>query len=502
MKEHTSVVRSAKCGFLVGLACVLSCATSNWLVAQTVDEVQQSADYATSLSRSFREASAKVLPTVVAIKTAKRGQRIDSYGGQGNPFEGTPFEGTPLEDLLEDQFRGRMIPRQEGLGSGCIIDPSGIILTNNHVVAGFDDVVVEMADGREFDAVEVKTDPYSDLAVVRIKADEKLPAATLGESDQLQIGDWVLAVGSPFGLQATVSAGIISAKGRALEAAERAQFLQTDAAINPGNSGGPLVNLQGEVIGINTAIASRTGAYQGIGFAIPSDLARWVIKQLVESGRVTRSYLGVGVNQLTAELAESLGGQAGQGVVVMQVYPNSPAAKVGLVEGDIILTFEGREISTPRDLQEAVERSRVGAQARLEWLRDGKKSNGRVTLEELPAEDKPSGRLGSSGPFRAETRQEEMIGLRIQALTPNVARQLGYAEDAPGVVVAAVDPNSLAAEKGIRPGMLILRVGNSNVDTVDQYRQAVANESLERGILMLVATPDGRRFVVLKGNGR
>ena len=238
-----------------------------------------------------------------------------------------------------------------GAGSGVIVDPSGVILTNNHVVAGGGKVMVRLHDGREFKAVDIKTDPKTDLAVLRIKGAGPLPAARLGDSSKVEVGDWVLALGEPFGLEGTVTAGIISAKGRGLGITDREDFIQTDAAINPGNSGGPLVNLDGEVIGINTAISTSTGGYQGVGFAIPIDLAKWVGGQLVQYGKVHRAYLGVIIQPVTQPLAEQFKVKVHQGVLVTEVQPDTPAAKAGLKAGDIILEFAGKPVSSPRELQ-------------------------------------------------------------------------------------------------------------------------------------------------------
>ena len=294
---------------------------------------------AKGLSRAFRAAAKQVLPTVVKVKTSTRPRQLRGRR-QGNPFQGTPFE-----DFFDEQpWYGIPDGPRPGLGSGVIIDPSGIVLTNNHVVENADKVSVQLGDGREFDAVEIKTDERSDLAVLRIQADASLPAARLGDSDQLEIGDWVLAVGNPFELEQTVSAGIISAKGRALDSVRRARFLQTDAAINPGNSGGPLVNLDGEVVAINTAIFSRTGGYQGIGFAIPINLAKWVTPQLIEKGTVARAYLGVTIADVTPALSEEVGVAPGAGIVVGMVGEGSPAEEAGIRTKDVITAFDGRPI--------------------------------------------------------------------------------------------------------------------------------------------------------------
>jgi len=450
---------------------------------------------AESLSRLFRAAAKQVLPTVVKIRTAARPKVIEE---EEIPFD-NPFKGTPFEDFFDDEFHGFRIPRQlpgrEGLGSGVIIDPKGVILTNNHVVAGADEVIVELADGRQFRATDIKTDEQTDLAVVRIKPDSPLPAAKLGDSNSLDIGDWVLAIGCPFELDLTVSAGIISGKGRALAAGRRTNFLQTDAAINPGNSGGPLVNLRGEVVGINTAIASRTGGYQGVGFAIPINVAKWVASQLIEKGKVERAYLGVVIGKMDAPLARKLGVESGKGVLVSEVMKGTPAAAAGVQVGDVIVAFAGQPVSTPRQLQELVERSPIGSTQRMDILRDGKPLSLSVKLEALPEDfELAAGPQGAPGMTRYHNKD---LGLGVTELTGQLARQLGY-EGLSGVVVSDVEPGSLAAAAGIREGMLILRVGKKPVKSVAEFRQALQGESLEEGILLLLRTEQGNRFVVLQ----
>lgn len=451
---------------------------------------------AEDLSRAFRAAASQVMPTVVKIRTASRPKTIEE--GEELPFD-NPFKGTPFEDFFDDDFGGFRIPRQlpgrEGLGSGVIIDPSGVILTNNHVVAEADEVIIELADGRQFKGTDIKTDEQTDLAVVRIKAESPLPAAKLGDSDSLEIGDWVLAVGCPFELDLTVSAGIISGKGRALAAGQRTNFLQTDAAINPGNSGGPLVNLRGEVVGINTAIASRTGGYQGVGFAIPVNVAKWVTAQLIQTGKVQRAYLGVVIGKLDGPLASKLGVEPGKGVVVSEVMAGTPAAAAELQVGDVILAFAGRPVNDPRQLQEAVERSPIGSTQRVEILRDGKALTLTVKLEALP-EDYETAARPQRAPGTTRYRSSE-LGLGVTELTDQLARQLGF-EGLSGVVVSDVEPGGLAAAAGVREGMLIMRVGKKPVKSVAEFRAALQAESLEEGILLLLRTAEGNRFVVLQ----
>ncbi len=337
-------------------------------------------NHAKALSRAFRKAANATIPSVVTVVTK---MRIGGEGANGeNPFAGTPFE----EFFREYQRRGGAPLERDGVGSGVIVDSAGIILTNNHVVDGMDEVTVRLSDGREFKVDDISVDERTDLAVLRIKGAGSLPAARLGNSDELDIGDWVIAIGSPFELEHTVSAGIISGKGRQLAAARRAMFLQTDAAINPGNSGGPLVNLDGEVIGINTAIASRSGGNQGIGFAVPANLAKWVLPQLVERGAVQRAYLGVGIEKITPQKALELGVRPGVGVLIADVFPASPAATAGLEAGDIVTEFAKLRVTSPTELQRVVERSPLNSKYELVALRDGRELRLTVTLKALPTE--------------------------------------------------------------------------------------------------------------------
>ena len=278
------------------------------------------------------------------------------------------------------------------MGSGVIIDPSGVILTNHHVVDGADRVTVELNDHRRFKVSEIKFDKKTDLAILRIKADGKLPAAKFGDSGQLAIGDWVIAVGNPFQLGQTVSAGIISATGRSFRPDQWTNYLQTDAAINPGNSGGPLVNLAGEVVGINTAIASRNGGYQGIGFSIPSNTAKWVVAQLLDGGKVQRAYLGVSIDEPGAELVRKLGLKPGQGVLVTAVLADSPAAAAGCKAGDLIVSFAGQPTSGSRHLQSIVERCPMGSTQEATVIRDGKKQTLTVVVKPLPDDFGVAGR--------------------------------------------------------------------------------------------------------------
>ncbi|MFG0335044.1 MAG: trypsin-like peptidase domain-containing protein, partial [Maioricimonas sp. JB049] len=317
---------------MMTLAALIIGPASHDVAAQPLtQEEQQAIGDARSLSTAFRVAVNRVMPSVVMIRTAPG--EVQTTAGDGS--RGMLPEGLP-EGLMDDpmfrrffkelprQPQQRQPRRQMGTGSGVIIDSSGIVLTNNHVVEGGGKVTVQLHDGREFEAVEVHTDPKTDLAVVKIEGAGSLPAATLGDSDAMEIGDWVLAVGAPFGLRGTVTAGIISAKARGIGITEREEFLQTDAAINPGNSGGPLVNLEGQIVGINTAISTASGGYDGVGFAIPVNLAKWVSTQLVKDGTVQRAFLGVSIQEVTAELADQLELDGVAGAAVTEIHPDTP----------------------------------------------------------------------------------------------------------------------------------------------------------------------------------
>jgi len=325
---------------------------------------------ATGLSEVFHDAAGRVQPAVVTIRTLSR---VADDGGASDTLRRF-FEGDDSDEV------------RQGMGSGVIIDPSGVILTNYHVVRERGETTVQLHDGRQFEVAGIRGDPHTDLAVVTLKNASDLPFAQLGDSDQLKVGDWVLAVGNPFGLESTVTAGIISAKGRGLGITPRDEFLQTDTPINPGNSGGPLVNLRGDVVGINTAISSTTGGYQGIGFTIPINLAKWVSRQLIESGTVRWAYLGVGVQKLTPEIAKRLDMSDAAGLVVVQVRRGSPAAQAGVRRGDVITSFDDKKVTDARQLQSVVGTSPIGSRHKLHLVRDGQPQSVDVTIGEQPTE--------------------------------------------------------------------------------------------------------------------
>ncbi len=449
---------------------------------------------AEELSTGFRWVAKKALPAVVSIRsvrkvqTPKMTQLDDSFGR--SPFGDSPFGGAPLEDLF-GELRERMQEQQgggqggiaTGEGSGFIFDSNGLVMTNSHVVRGADEVIVTLADGREFVATEIKSDDFADVAILRINAEGSLPSLPLGDDAEMEIGDWVLAFGSPFGLDRTVTQGIISAKSRGLKQSNmRQEFLQTDAAINPGNSGGPLVNMKGEVVGINTAIETRSGGYDGVGFAVPVSLARWVGEQLMKDGKVRRAYLGVKPQDIDSELAKALELKSLQGVVVAEVTKGSPAAEAGVEVQDVIVKLNNRAVTNRQQLIAIAERMSIGASYPLVILRDGEELELSVTAAEFPEHIAEAGSVIKS------------LGAEVQTLTPELAQQLEMESDA-GVVITNVQRGSVASRIGLRPGFVIARIGKTDVNTVDDLEKGLELARERRQLVLLVKTPNGTQLV-------
>lgn len=455
---------------------------------------------------SFRTVVKNVLPAVVSIE-AKAKPVVKTK-------QATPRIRPRAEDMqIPEEFRRffeefdrlpRDLQNQEprvGFGSGFIVDAKGVVLTNNHVVDGADQVEIQLADGRKFISKDIKTDPKTDLAIVRIETKEALPYLEMGDSDAMEIGDRVLAVGAPFGLTGTVTAGIISAKGRnGLNMNMYEDFVQTDAAINPGNSGGPLVNLEGKVVGINSAIKSRSGGFQGIGLAVASNLAKNVMTQLLKDGVVRRGYLGIQIKDLDLDVAERLGVKGKNGVVVSHVQEGAPAAKGGVKDGDVIVGLGGKSIKDGHELQRIVAALPLGKPADLMVVRDGKTLTLSVSVEEQP-KDFGNARV----PVRPTPKRDpstmslDKIGLEITDLTPEMADELGFAKDAKGAVVTQVEPGSAAAAAGLRRGALIVKVDKVPVASATAARDAVEKAALDKGVLFQVQTPQGgTSYLVLK----
>jgi len=439
--------------------------------------------------KAFRSVAKQVSPAVVFIKVETE---VQQQAGN-NSFEGTPF-GDEFFRRFFGQIPQQQAPRQAprhhatAQGSGFLISADGYIMTNNHVVGHADKVTVQLLDGRDFDAKIVGTDPATDIALIKINADEKLPFLKLGDSDKLEVGDWVLAFGNPFGLSHTLTAGIVSAKGRSgIGLSDYENFIQTDAAINPGNSGGPLVNLDGEVVGMNSAIFTRSGGYMGIGFAIPINMAKNVRDQLIEHGTVKRGRLGVYIQDLTKELADSFGIDQREGILVSQVMADSPAAKAGLQQGDVILALNGDKVDKVSKFRNKIAFTSPGTKVKLLVLRDGKKET--IVAEIGTLETDQQGHAVSADAL-------PKLGMTLQGLTPELADQLGY-QNASGVVVTAVESGSIAAQAGIKRGDLIEEVNRTQVKTPAQVKQLI-KDSNKKTVLLLVRQGDASRYLALK----
>ncbi len=421
-----------------------------------------------------------VLPSVVNISSTHVGE-MDPFGF--GPFGDDPmfrhFFGQPFEDLPREF-------RQQGSGSGVIVSADGVVLTNSHVVAMAESITVTLSDGREFEGELVGADPRSDVAVIRLLDAKGLPPLPLGDSDALRLGETVLAVGNPFGLNGSVTMGIVSAKGRAnVGIVDYEDFIQTDAAINPGNSGGALVNLRGELVGVNTAILSRTGGYQGVGFAIPANMVEPIMEALLTDGRVARGWLGVRIQDLRPDLAEAFEVGATDGVLVGDVVPGSPAEEAGVQRGDVVVALDGAEVSSAAELRNVVGMRLPGSRVKLKLVRDGRNKVLTVKLGELPEE----------GQTVAATRDApDLGGLVVAPLDGSTRARLDLPADVRGVVVTDVQPFGRAAEAGLRTGDVIVEVNRVAVESVEAFGEAAGDGE---NVLLLVWRDGSTRWVVL-----
>jgi serine protease Do len=403
----------------------------------------------------------------------------------------------PHQQIPVPRRRGKAPKRfQRGQGSGFLVSADGYILTNNHVVGDADEVSVKLKDGREFEAKIVGTDPASDVALVKIEA-EGLPYLELGDSDALRVGNWVLAIGSPFGLSHTVTSGIVSATGRShVGIVDYENFIQTDAAINPGNSGGPLIDLDGKVVGINTAILSRSGASAGIGFAIPANMARDIYLQLKSDGKVTRGYLGIVIQDVDEALAKSFGLKSTEGILVSQVQKGGAADKGGLQVGDVILEFDGKQVDSTDTFRNRIAMTRPGSRIGLQVIREGTRKGLMIKVGERK-EDGSSGAASAEGEDMSSEELAERLGFRVQELDGALARRFGYEGDE-GLLVAWVAGGSQAAESGLRPGVLIVEVNRRPVASLADFERAVGSAKAGDGVLLRVQDGDFTRFLVLE----
>jgi serine protease Do len=408
-------------------------------------------------------------------------------------------EGSPFEDFFKEfQDRGEPSRRAQSLGSGFIIDAAGIVVTNNHVIENADEISVILANDESFQAKVIGRDAKTDIAVLRIDpGDSKLTAVSFGNSDGLRVGDWVMAIGNPFGLGGTVTAGIVSARGRDIGSGPYDDFIQTDASINRGNSGGPLFNLDGEVIGINTAIFSQTGGSVGIGFAISANLATQVVGQLQNYGRTRRGWLGVFIQEVTEDIADSLGLDSAKGALIASVTEAGPADEAGLQAGDVIIRFDGKDVVKSRDLPRIVAETPVETTVDVEVKRGGEQKTLSVTLGEL--EQAENGGLLSRTQSKEKTNDTriENIGLTVAPLTEELAEKFDLDTGETGIVVVDVKDGSPAADKGVQPGDIIRRLNQSAITSVDKLIEGIASAKKEgrKGVLMLIESDGQTRFV-------
>jgi serine protease Do len=436
---------------------------------------------------SFAELAAKEGHVAVNISTTRIVTGVRRF---------LPLPDKGLRDFFGDEFFRHFfgeIPeeqmKQRSLGSGVVVSEDGYILTNNHVVTDAEEIVVTFSEKEKYEAEIIGRDPKTDLALIKIKVDKPIPAARLGDSDKLRIGDWVVAIGNPFGLGSTVTAGIVSAKGRVIGAGPYDNFIQTDASINPGNSGGPLFNLDGEVIGINTAIFTQSGGNVGIGFAIPINMAKSVMSQLKEKGRVTRGWLGVAIQSVTPEIKEKFGLKTTEGALIGEVTKGSPAEMGGLKRGDVIISFDGKKVKEMNNLPSIVADTAVGKTVEIIVIRKGNEKRLTVKVGELKEET----RMAAG----AIPEIEGSFGLSVQQLTPELAESLSLKGEK-GVLVSGVREGSPASEAGLQRGDLIQEIENKPVENMDAYRKIMGESASREQILMVIRHGGHSRYVVLK----
>jgi len=434
---------------------------------------------------SFADLVEKVSPAVVNISTTRMIKAEDFFGDLGSPFE--EFFG---KDLWE-KFFGRKYPpkqKQRSLGSGFIVSSEGYILTNAHVVKGAEEIKIRLANGKTYAAEIIGQDEKTDLALLKAKTWFDFPQPVkLGDSNKLRVGDWVIAIGNPFGLDHTVTVGIVSAKGRVIGAGPYDDFIQTDASINPGNSGGPLFNLEGEVIGINNLIYTTSGGNIGIGFAVPINMAKEVMDQLKNQGKVTRGWIGVSIQELTPELAETFGVTNINGVLITDVIPNSPAYQAGLKPGDIITKFNGKQVAKMQDLSRLVSMTPIGKSAKIEIIREKEKKTFSIIVKEKEETKK----------LVAETGEPD-FGLQVEEVSPELAQRFGFSPGESGVIVTEVEPGGVADQAGLKVGDIIKEIDKKVINSINDFKEACQSASAKKGVLIFLTRKEGSLFLVLK----
>lgn len=448
-----------------------------------------------ALPGSFAPIIERVAPAVVSIRVTGHAPQAMAAEDMPIPEPFKRFFGEEFGRRFGNQGEGdhpRRAPKVQGMGSGFFIDADGHVVTNNHVVADAEKIEVMLKDGETYPAELVGRDPKTDLALIKVKADKAFPFVSFGNSDEAKVGDWVIALGSPFGLGHTATTGIVSARGRDIGAGPYDDFLQIDAAINKGNSGGPTFNVRGEVIGVNTAIISPTGVSAGIGFAVPSEMAKNVIAQLKDTGKVSRGWLGVNIQGVTPDIAEGLGLKTAEGALVAGVTDDSPAAKAGLRQGDVIVAVDGQRIEKMRELPRLIADIHAGKDAKLTILRDGAERNVSVTIGHMPDAEKVASNETEAG-------DDTKLGMALASVDDNLRSRFRLPEDTKGVIVVDVDPDGVAAEKGLRPGDVILRVSGKDASSPSDVSRAVkrAEDGKRKAVLLLVKRNGNDLYVAL-----
>jgi serine protease Do len=487
MKEKRSVAKYVSVFVVLGALLGAGLQTAAASKTSTEPAPQRVPGTVRMVPESFSDLAERARPGVVNIRTVRT---LKGGGPVFRHFFGNPFgESNPFEEY----FRGfpdkqpRPDFKQQSLGSGFIIDKEGHIVTNNHVIEGADQIKVRTASGEEFDGQIVGRDQKTDLALLKIDGSDDLAPLQFGDSEALRVGTWVLAIGSPFGLEQTVTSGIVSAKGRVIGAGPYDDFIQTDASINPGNSGGPLLNMSGDVVGINTAIISRGGGNDGIGFAIPVNLAKGIISQLKDKGAVTRAWLGVGIQDITPELADYYQIGKSGGVLVTQVYAGDPAEKAGIKTGDVILSVDGKKVSSGRELSRTIASAQIGKRIPISVIRGGENQTLYVELVE---------RADSERVVSTASRSAHGLGLSVEQISPEKARRFGHDTNETGVVVTALKPDGKGATAGIQPGDLIKEINRERVNTVKDYEGQVAKANAGDTLQLLIKRAQSGLMVV------
>src|SRR5215217_3335177 len=444
--------------------------------------------------QSFVEIAKAVKPAVVNIYATKTGR---SEGSHATPFDDPFFRkffGDEFFKRFDQQPKEQKERKERGLGSGVIVESNGLIITNNHVVGKADEIRVTLSDKREFKAKLIGTDPKTDVAVVRIDA-TGLPTVAFADSDKLEVGEFVLAVGNPFGLTQTVTLGIVSALGRAAGIAEYEDFIQTDAAINPGNSGGALVNVRGELVGINTAIFSQSGGNMGIGFAVPSNMAQSIMGQLVQTGKVVRGWLGVSIQELTPELASQFGVSDTKGVLVSDVMDDSPAKKAGFERADVIVEYDGKSMDSPTHLRNAVAQTAIGKKVSVKILRDKKPKTIELTIVEQP---KSMAQSGEEEAGESAVPAHVLSDLDVRELNEELGSRYGLKSGERGVVVVRVKSGSTAEEVGVREGDIVLEVNRQAVTSLKTYERIAAKLPKDQSVLLLLKRQGRTIYLTLR----